>query len=103
MKIFVMQFEDFANHNAFDLLAKYGTTHLVFNDDIQVRRHSPIRHVPPIPTLIFIIMAIFGFYSLQGTAAVVLAGVVAALKLLGGTLADNTFLCFGAGEVCFMR
>ncbi|KAF8388914.1 hypothetical protein HHK36_025595 [Tetracentron sinense] len=64
----IIQFEDFANHNAFELLAKYCKSHLVFNDDI------------------------------QGTASVVLSGIVAALKLVGGTLAEHKFLFLGAGE-----
>jgi len=38
----------------------------------------------------------------QGTASVVLAGLVAALKLVGGNLADHKFLFLGAGEVCLI-
>jgi len=36
---------------------------------------------------------------LQGTAAVTLAGLLAALPITGGTLADHQFVFFGAGEV----
>lgn len=36
--------------------------------------------------------------ELQGTASVVLAGLLASLKVVGGTLADHTYLFLGAGE-----
>ena len=39
------------------------------------------------------------FISFQGTASVVLAGLIAALKIVGGNLADHKFLFLGAGEV----
>ncbi len=64
----LVQFEDFGNANAFNVLGRWKDRTLCFNDDI------------------------------QGTACVALTGFYSAMRVTGSTLADQRVLFLGAGE-----
>jgi malate dehydrogenase (oxaloacetate-decarboxylating)(NADP+) len=66
----VVQFEDFSNTAAFALLDRYRERLCCFNDDV------------------------------QGTGAMALGGLYAAMRLTNSRLADQRILFVGAGEAC---
>lgn len=64
----ILQWEDFSKRHSFEILEKYREVLPSYNDDI------------------------------QSTGAVVLAGVLNAMKIKGETMADQSFVVYGAGS-----
>ncbi len=64
----LLQWEDFSNRTSFENLSRYRSSVLSFNDDI------------------------------QGTAAMVVAGLMAATRQIGGKIADQRIVIVGAGS-----
>ncbi|MGH0120226.1 UNVERIFIED_CONTAM: hypothetical protein FKN15_056551 [Acipenser sinensis] len=107
-----IQFEDFANSNAFRILSKYRNKYCTFNDDIQglfvsVQMYGMnclIQFEDFANSNAFRILSKYrNKYctfndDIQGTASVAVAGILAALRITKNKLSDHKFVFQGAGE-----
>lgn len=79
----LLHFEDFGVTNAWRLLEKYRESHAVFNDDVYAPSLACCAPLTP---------------RRQGTGAVTLATVMAAVGVTQSKLSDQRFVIFGAGS-----
>ncbi|PWA32332.1 hypothetical protein CCH79_00012026 [Gambusia affinis] len=95
----LIQFEDFANINAFRLLSKYRNKYCTFNDDIQDEGTVVEEEAIPPKATEKAIRQVEKSYRDKGTAAVAVAGLLAALRITKSKMSNHTILFQGAGEV----
>ncbi|XP_026939415.1 NADP-dependent malic enzyme, mitochondrial isoform X4 [Sagmatias obliquidens] len=110
----LIQFEDFANANAFRLLNKYRNKYCMFNDDIQAGITEASRllaeeretwkgnsarngHAGGLASCVLPKKPGPG-YCWPGTASVAVAGILAALRITKNKLSNHVFVFQGAGE-----